>query len=122
MVQELWVPEGVIQEETIQVGRVNPDVTRDMAFVYTFTFKYKGKVKRLQVLASDGVSRAEIEDEAAMAAEKWKLELDGVEHKPAPTVEQKQEIGKILNDINIAGRKRAASSTGKVHFGGIERV
>jgi hypothetical protein len=121
MVQELWTPPGTVQEETIQIGRVNPDVTRDMAFVYNFTFKYKGKVKRLQVCTDDGTSRAEIEDKAAEAAERWRRELDGKDWKRPPTEAEKKDIGKLLNEFHLRNEKVRASSTGKIYFKGANK-
>jgi hypothetical protein len=118
VVQQLWTPPGTVQEETVQIGRVNPDVTRETAFSYAFTFTYKGKVKRLQVVATDGDRRSEIEDKAAEVAERWVRELDGRDHKRAPTEDEKKQIGKILNDILLHRKKRAASSTGDIYFKG----
>tara|TARA_R100001086_G_scaffold123878_1_gene63919 strand:- start:173 stop:535 length:363 start_codon:yes stop_codon:yes gene_type:complete len=120
MVQDLWVPDGVDQENADLLRRVNPDVTRAMALTYTFTFAYKGQTRRVQVAAADTDSRAEVEDKAADAIYRWKLELDGQEHKPAPTEEEKKEIGSILNEITNYRRKRNESSTGRIYFKGGE--
>jgi hypothetical protein len=116
VVQDLWTPPGTVQRETAQLRRVNPDITRDMAFAYNFTFVYKGKTKHFQVVASDNDSRAEIEDMAAECAERWKRELDGKEWKRPPNEDEKKQIGKILNDINVRNQKRAES--GRINYKG----
>lgn len=118
MVQQLWTPPGTVQEETIRLGRVNPDVTRDSVFVYNFTFVYKGKMKRITVVSDDGTGRAEVEDKAAEAGERWRREMDGKDSKPPPNAAQKAEIGEILNDIHLRNQKMRESSTGRLHFKG----
>lgn len=125
MVQDLWTPPGTVQEETAHLGRVNPDLSheadsKEVALGYTFTFTYKGKVKKLQVIAGEGDSRAEIEDKAAEVAERWKQQLDQQEHKREPTADEKKDIGAALNDIRVRMEKRRESSTGTLVFKGLK--
>jgi hypothetical protein len=112
---DLWMPAGTTQEERIFMGRSNPDINNDVAFVNKFTFKYKGKRKTIWVQSQGSDSKAEIEDKAAEAADRWKAELDQQEHKRAPTKEEVKEIGKIINDINKSRYRRSESSTGKIY-------
>ena len=122
MVQELWTPPGTVQQETVMLRRVNPDLgVPDMAFSYNFTFTYKGRVKKITVAASDADSRAEIEDRAAQAAEEWRAEMDQNPKydKRVPTAEEKRQIGKALNEKHLWNEKMRVSSSGKTVFRGI---
>jgi hypothetical protein len=112
---DLWMPPGTTQEESVFMGRSNPDLDNDVAFAHKFTFKYKGKRKTVTVLSQGSDSKAEIEDKAADAADRWKAELDQQEHKRAPTQDEIKDIGKALNDIYLHREKRRESSTGKIY-------
>ena len=119
MVQALWTPPGTVQEATVILGRVNPDLDiKDMAFQYKFTFTYKGRVKRITVATTDTTSRAEIEDKAAECAERWiaEMEDDPKYEKRVPTAEEKRDIGKALNEKHLWNERVRDSSTGKTVF------
>jgi hypothetical protein len=118
MVQQLWTPPGVVQRESRRVGRVNPDVTRDSVFAYKFTFTYKGKIKIIELVTDDDTSRAEMEDMAAESAERWKVELDGKEHKKIPSQKEKKEIAGMLEDIRQRRAKMSESANNKTLFQG----
>ena len=118
---DLWVPEGVTHSATHVVGR-NAETGES---IYEYTFKVHdevtGRSHKFQVLADDTTSAAHIEEMVGNAMESWLVEVRRKHSKPAPTPEQRKEIGKILNEIkNYAGR-RSDSSNNKLYYSGTKR-
>ena len=116
---DLWMPPGTAQEESVFMGRSNPDLDNDVAFAHKFTFKYKGKQKEVWITADADATHSEIEDLAGKEVETWIDSLNQEEHLPAPTAQQKKEIGKVLNEIRTHGIKRRLSSNNRIYFPGV---
>lgn len=118
-VDRLWTPNGVSQNGTSAV--VLPELGTDIpqAHQYTFTFRYKGKERRILIVAHPGVSPAEVEDRAGEAFEGWVSDLDQEEHKRPPTEEEKKQIGKAMNDFLLNAQKRRESSNGRIFYQGL---
>jgi len=115
---DLWTPPGSVQTETLRMGRVNPDVTTESVFQYTFTFTYKGWVKKLTVESTDADGRAEVEDLVAEAVERWKADMDDDPRydKRLPNAEEKKQIGKALNERYLWKQKIKESSNGRTIY------
>lgn len=114
--QGLWVPPGVVEEETIDITRLGPG---NMARRAAFAFRHGYKLYRVYVYHDEDTSRAEIEDKAAAAWERRLLALKEQEVKRPPTPEERKEIGRIMNDIRAHMLKRRESSNGKIWYEGI---
>ena len=112
----LWTPDGM---HHVGLRQVVPN-GHTQAQVFSFTFRYKGREKRVEIVGEPGMARSEIEDMAAKAAENYMKELDMEEHKRLPTEDEKKQIGKALNDIRSHMIKRRESSTGKLYFDGVK--
>ena len=120
MVSELWTPEGVAGHTTTPTGH-NAETGGQ---VYNHTFRVKdpvtGKQNRFNIIVDDSTSQAHLEDMLAHSVDKWLVEVRAKEHKPAPTPEQRKEIGKILNEIRTSSLKRKGSSNNRIHYSGIK--
>lgn len=115
----LWTPSGV-SHNGISPVVTQPTVTDiPQAHTYTFTFRYKGKEKKILIAAHPGVTRDEVEDRAGQAFESWVYELDQEEHLRPPTADEKNQIGKALNEFLLRAKKRRASSNNRIYYQGI---
>jgi len=103
----------------IQDIEVRRQTERQTAVIYKFMFRYKGKPHQVQVVAHSDVTRSEIEDRAAEAAENWMLSIDEKEHKRPPTEDERKQIGKAMNEFLQHAKKRRESSTGRLYFPGV---
>ena len=71
---------------------------------------------RVQVLADEDTSQAEIEDMMANAAERFLEEVrEKYDKRPATAAEMKH-AGKALNDFLQYRTRRRESTTGKIYF------
>lgn len=114
----LQLPGGMTNTaiEDFEVRRQNE---KQAARGYKFTFRYKGREKRIEVWAHHEDSLSEIEERAAEEAELWMKDLDDQEHKRAPTDYEKKQIGKALNEFYLNAKKRRESSHGRLYFPGV---
>ena len=68
---------------------------------------------------NDPYSHNAIETMIGEAHETWVREVRAQgKKKPKMTVQERQDAGKVLDEIRISKLKRAESSTGKLYFGG----
>lgn len=114
----LWVPPGVTHDSVTPLLRM-PETGR-FATAYSFTFRYRG-VEETVVIPSDGATSVEqIEDMAAAAAERFGKKVDEriqeKQGKTPATGSRMKDVAAVLRDIRTHGRKRAASSSGKLYF------
>ena len=120
MTTELWTPPGVTDHSVSPVGR-NTETGGD---IQQHTFKVHdpvtGKRHKFCVLVDNETSQAHLEDMVSSAVDRWLTEVRQKDHKPAPTTEQRKEIGKILNEIRINRSKRKESSNGRIYYSGLE--
>ena len=120
MVSELWTPEGVAGHTTTPTGH-NAETGGQ---VYNHTFRVKdpvtGKQNRFNIIVDDSTSQAHLEDMVSNAVDRWLGEVRAKSHKPAPTPEQRKEIGKILNNIRSHNIKRRESTNNTIYYKGLE--
>ena len=114
----LWTPDNMAHDaiDDIAVHHENETAT---ATIYKFTFKYKGKEHQVQIVAHSDVTRAEIEDRAGEAAESWMRSIDEREYKRPPTVDERKQIGKSMNEFYLHAKKRRQSSNGRLYYPGV---
>ena len=91
--------------------------------IYEYRFKVHDEVTdrshRFCVLVDDETSPAQIEEMVGNAMESWLVDVRMRHSKPAPTPEQRKEIGKILDQIRLSGLKRKQSSNNKIYYSGL---
>ena len=66
---------------------------------------------------SDPYSYNAVETMIGEAHETWMKQVREQGKKPKMTVQERQDAGKVLDDIRISKMKRDESSTGKIYFG-----
>ena len=116
---ELWTPKGVTHKRVTPVG-FNQE-TGESIYEYTFIVhdEVTNRKQQFRVLVDDTTSKAHIEEMVANAMERWLIDVRIRHSKPAPTPEQKKEIGKILNQIRTNKIKRNGSSNNKIYYNGL---
>ena len=117
---ELWTPPGVTHTRVAQVGR-NAETGGK---IYEYQFKVHddvtGRSHQFRVLVDDETSIAHIEEMVGNAMDSWLIDVRMRHSKPAPTPEQRKEIGKILDQIRISAIKRKRSSNNKIYYDGLK--
>ena len=92
--------------------------------IYEYAFIVHDEVtnrkEQFRVLVDNTTSKAHIEEMVANAMERWLIDVRIRHSKPAPTPEQKKEIGKILNQIRTNKIKRNGSSNNKIYYNGLK--
>ena len=116
MASDLWTPPGVTAHSVSPGGRNAETGGAIERHVFQVNDPVSGKKNRFLVLTDDETSQAHLEDMVSNAVDSWLREVRQKTNKPAPTLEQRKEIGKILDDIRIRRIKRKESSTGIINF------
>ena len=120
MTTDLWTPQGVVKLNSTPSG-YNAETGGS---IVTNTFRLEdsvtGRKTILKILSDDSMDSAHIEDMAAQSAETWLKQVRAEGKKKVPTVEQRKEIGKILDDIRKSVKKRRQSSNNKILYQSIK--
>ena len=116
MASDLWTPPGVTAHSVSPGGRNAETGGAIERHVFQVNDPVSGKKHKFLVLTDDETSQAHLEDMVSNAVDSWLREVRQKTNKPAPTLEQRKEIGKILDDIRIRRIKRKESSTGIINF------
>ena len=117
---ELWTPRGGTHKRVTPVG-FNQE-TGESIYEYTFIVhdEVTNRKQQFRVLVDDTTSKAHIEEMVANAMESWLIDVRMKHSKPAPTPEQRKEIGKILDQIRTNQIKRKGSSNNKIYYNGLK--
>ena len=112
----LWTPEGVEHLTPLRGGQSTE--TGEHIVHHTFRFKDKASGRGIKVIipADSTMSNAYIEDLAAKAFENWleEIRIDG--KKRAPTVKERKNIGRAINEWRKDMIKRKMSPTSKLYY------
>ena len=116
---ELWTPPGVTHSRVAPVG-FNAE-TGGTIYEYQFVVhdEVTNRKHQFRILADDETSKAHIEEMVGNAMESWLVDVRMRHSKPAPTPEQRKEIGKILDQIRINTMKRRKSSNNRIYYNGL---
>jgi len=116
---ELWTPPGVTHSRVTPVG-FNAE-TGGTIYEYQFVVhdEVTNRKHQFRILADDDTSKAHIEEMVGNAMESWLVDVRMRHSKPAPTLEQRKEIGKILDQIRINSIKRRKSSNNRIYYNGL---
>ena len=117
---ELWTPPGITHSRVTPVG-FNAE-TGGTIYEYQFVVhdEVTNRKHQFRVLADDDTSKAHIEEMVGNAMESWLIDVRMRHSKPAPTPEQRKEIGKILDQIRVNSVKRKGSSNNKIYYNGLQ--
>tara|TARA_R110000824_G_scaffold821_6_gene5054 strand:+ start:7396 stop:7773 length:378 start_codon:yes stop_codon:yes gene_type:complete len=116
---ELWTPPGVTHKRVVPVG-YNYE-TGGQIFEYQFLVhdEVTNRKQQFRVLVDDETSKAHIEEMVGNAFDRWLADVRMRHNKPAPTPEQRKEIGRILEQIRVNRNKRKESSNNKIYYKGL---
>ena len=120
MTTDLWTPQGVVKLHTTPSGNNAETGGKIVAHTFRLEDKETGRKTIIKILADDTTSEAHLEDMAAQAAENWFTQVRAEGKKRIPTVEQRKEIGKIINEIRTKLKKRRQSSNNKILYNGLK--
>ena len=116
MTTELWTPQGVTGHTVSPVGFNAETGGGIQQHVFQVHDPVTDKRHKFCVLADGDTSQAHLEDMVSNAVDRWLKEVRQKDHKPAPTPEQRKEIGKIIDEIRRYRIKRNLSSSGVIYF------
>jgi hypothetical protein len=118
MVSELWTPPGATGYSASSAGSNTETGEQIEAHIFRVKDPVTGRQNKFCILADGTTSQAHLEDMAAASVDNWLTEVRAENRKPAPTPEQRKEIGRILNDIRTHRMKRKQSSNGRIYYKG----
>ena len=119
MQRELWTPQGAVQLGAAPLGynkETGDVITRHTILVKATDAFGKIHQERIVVIADKDTSDAHVEDMMGQSVENFRNKVREKYSKPAPTVQQKKEIGQIIKQIREHRAKRKESTTGKIYF------
>jgi len=87
---------------------------------YDSTTERRSVLHNVPYIPGDPYSANAIETMIGEAHETWLTRVREQGKKRVMNMEQKKEVGKILNEIRTNKLKRNESTTGKIYFGGIK--
>ena len=117
--QDIWVPNGAVHNVTAPLG-LSVDTARPIMH-HRFTLRGKDRwgithEEKVIVVQHPDEGQAELDQKIGEATESFQTKLrEGYEKRP-PTVEEKKEIGKILDQIRTAALKRSESSNNLIYY------
>jgi hypothetical protein len=120
MTTDLWLPQGVTSHQSSSAGNNAETGGSIEQHIFQVHDPVTDKKHKFVILADDETSQAHLEDMVSSAVNKWFTEVRAKDHKPAPTPEQRKEIGKILNDIRSHNIKRRESTNNTIYYKGLE--
>lgn len=116
MTTDLWLPEGVTRGVST-IGGYNLETASPIT-IHTFHFRdvQSGRRSKCTVLQDDDTSQAQVEDMAGHAFENWLLDIRTDGKKRAPTVAERKQIGKAIEEFRQYAKKRKQSSNGRIYY------
>ena len=89
--------------------------------VHTFQFHdpVTGRSQVVKIPADPDISQAHIEDMAAQALETLLIECRVKKSKKKPTIAQKKEIGRQLEEFRQYALKRRESTNNRIYYRGV---
>ena len=117
---ELWTPPGVTHKQVTPVGYNQETGESIYEYLFVVQDEVTGRKQQFRVLVDDTTSKAHIEEMVGNAMESWLIDVRIKHSKPAPTPDQRKEIGKILDQIRTNQIKRKGSSNNKIYYDGLK--
>ena len=70
----------------------------------------------VHIVSDKAMSKGQIEEMMGNAADKFMQEVREKYDKRPPTLEERKEIGRALNEFNVSMKRRRASTAKKIYF------
>ena len=121
MVSKLWTPPGVTHVGGLLTVHGFNTETGAHITIHTFHFHDKASGRRSVIkIPDDGtLGKAHVEDMAAQAFENWLVEIRTDGKKRAPSVPERKEIGKALEEFRQYASKRRQSTNQRIFYDGL---
>ena len=87
---------------------------------YDSTTERRSVLHNVPYLVNDPYSHNAVETMIGEAHETWLTRVREQGKKRVMNMEQRKEVGKVLNEIKTHKLKRKESTTGKIYFGGLK--
>ena len=116
---DIWVPEGAVHNATAPLG-LSVETARPITH-HRFTLRGKDRWgvthdERVIVVQHPDEGQAELDQKIGEATENFQTKLREGYEKRAPTMEERKEIGKIMDQIRLAAQKRRESSNNLIYY------
>ena len=122
MATDLWTPAGTAYDGVVPVGRNAETGSRIVSHELRVEAKDRfGRVHKqiIRVLADPDTSQAEIEEMMGNATENFVNEVREKYNKRPPTVDERKQIGRALNEFLTYRTKRRATTTNTIYYQGM---
>ena len=116
---ELWTPQGVTHKRVVPVGYNYETGSKIYEYQFLVHDEVTNRKQQFKVLVDDETSKTHIEEMVGNAFDRWLTDVRMRHNKPAPTPEQRKEIGRILEQIRVNRNKRKESSNNKIYYKGL---
>ena len=115
----IWVPNGAVHNGTAPLG-LSVETARPIIH-HRFTLRGKDRwgithEERVIVVQHPDEGQAELDQKIGEATENFQTKLREGYEKRAPTMEERKEIGKIMDQIRLAAQKRRESSNNLIYY------
>ena len=115
----IWVPNGAVHNGTAPLG-LSVATARPIIH-HRFTLRGKDRwgvthEERVIVVQHPDEGQAELDQKIGEATENFQTKLREGYEKRAPTMEERKEIGKIMDQIRLAAEKRRESSNNLIYY------
>ena len=103
------------------LGEIGAGSIKSLSFsFYDSTTERRSVLHNVPYIPNDPYSANAIETMIGEAHETWLTRVREQGKKRVMNMEQRKEVGKVLNEIKTHKLKRKESTTGKIYFGGIK--
>tara|TARA_R110002020_G_scaffold449253_3_gene662323 strand:- start:8784 stop:9152 length:369 start_codon:yes stop_codon:yes gene_type:complete len=116
---DIWVPNGAVHNVTAPLG-LSVESARPIIH-HTFTLRGRDRwgvvhQERIIVVQHPDEGQAELDQKIGEATETFQTKLRERYEKRPPTLEEKKEIGKVMDQIRIAAMRRRESTNNLIYY------
>tara|TARA_R100000501_G_C2543181_1_gene61046 strand:- start:180 stop:548 length:369 start_codon:yes stop_codon:yes gene_type:complete len=116
---DIWVPDGAVHNVTAPLG-LSVESARPIIH-HTFTLRGRDRwgvvhQERIIVVQHPDEGQAELDQKIGEATETFQTKLRERYEKRPPTLEEKKEIGKVMDQIRIAAMRRRESTNNLIYY------
>jgi len=116
---DIWVPEGAVHNATAPLG-LSVETARPIIH-HRFTLRGKDRwdvthEERVIVVQHPDEGQAELDQKIGEATESFQTNLRERYEKRPPTLSEKKEIGKIVDQIRLSAIRRRESTNNLIYY------
>ena len=116
---DIWVPTGAVHNATAPLG-LSVETARPIMH-HRFTLRGKDRwgvthEEKVIVVQHPDEGQAELDQKIGEATESFQTKLRERYEKRPPTIAEKKEIGKVMDQIRLAAQRRRESSNKLIYY------